>query len=344
MGPSYPVRLPPMDPVTQGVVGAALAQAFARREDVRLATLAGVAGGMAADLDILIRSAEDPLLTIEYHRHFTHALLFVPLGGLIVAAALWPLVRRRVRFPRWLGFATLGYLTAGLLDGCTSYGTRLLWPFSDVRIAWDLVAVIDPLFTVTLGFLVILAAVRRRPRWARVACVLGVLYLAVALVQRERAASRAWDLASDRGHDVARLVVKPSMGNLLVWRSTYVAGDDVWVDAIRVGLKTRVYRGARTPLVVPARDLSDVPHGSVLRADIDRFAHFSDGWLCWHPDRPDVLGDARYASLPDAISPLWGIMIDRDKPEVHTPFVRTRRVEAVTLRRFWAMLRGADLP
>ncbi len=38
------------------------------------------------DMDVLIRSASDPLLAIEYHRHFTHALAFIPVGGLIAAA------------------------------------------------------------------------------------------------------------------------------------------------------------------------------------------------------------------------------------------------------------------
>ena len=49
--------------------------------------------------------------------------------------------------------ALLGYGTNGLLDACTTYGTLLLWPFSNARIAWNNVSVIDPLFTLPLlGF------------------------------------------------------------------------------------------------------------------------------------------------------------------------------------------------
>ncbi|MDB2316436.1 metal-dependent hydrolase, partial [Luminiphilus sp.] len=36
----------------------------------------------------------------------------------------------------WL-VALVGYATHGLLDACTTYGTMLLWPFSDARIAWS---------------------------------------------------------------------------------------------------------------------------------------------------------------------------------------------------------------
>ena len=42
----------------------------------------------------------------------------------------------------------MGYATHGLLDSCTSYGTQLFWPFSDVRVAWDTMSIVDPLFTV----------------------------------------------------------------------------------------------------------------------------------------------------------------------------------------------------
>ena len=61
-----------MDPLSQGVLGAALPQATAARG--RYAGSAGVLGflaGMAADLDVLIRSSTDPLLFLEYHRQFT---------------------------------------------------------------------------------------------------------------------------------------------------------------------------------------------------------------------------------------------------------------------------------
>ena len=77
-----------MDPLTQGVVGASLPLASARRRDIVSAAVLGFLAGMAPDLDVLIRSSEDPLLFLEYHRQFTHALVFIPIGGLICAMVL----------------------------------------------------------------------------------------------------------------------------------------------------------------------------------------------------------------------------------------------------------------
>ena len=78
-----------MDPVSQGLLGTALSGSFARKKEIRFASFCGFIGGIAPDIDILIRSDSNPLLFIEYHRHFTHSLAFVPFGGLIVSFFLY---------------------------------------------------------------------------------------------------------------------------------------------------------------------------------------------------------------------------------------------------------------
>ncbi|MEX1237889.1 MAG: metal-dependent hydrolase, partial [Pseudomonadales bacterium] len=79
-----------MDPVTQGVLGASLPQAASNyvvthEPGTKLRQLGtigwlGCLSGMAPDLDILIQSPTDPILFLEYHRQFTHALIFIPVG------------------------------------------------------------------------------------------------------------------------------------------------------------------------------------------------------------------------------------------------------------------------
>ena len=41
-----------------------------------------------------------------------------------------------------------GYATHGLLDACTSYGTVLFWPFSNERLTWNNISIVDPLLTI----------------------------------------------------------------------------------------------------------------------------------------------------------------------------------------------------
>ena len=176
-----------MDPISQGALGALVPQVVSRREKLRAFAVLGCLAGMAPDLDVFIDSSTDPLLFLEFHRQFTHALLFIPIGAALVALPLQPVVRRTLR-PRETYLACLlGYATHGLLDACTSYGTQLLWPFSEHRVAWNNVSVVDSLFTLPLLGLVSLAAVRRRRAFAVAGLSWAVCYLALGAVQHQRA-------------------------------------------------------------------------------------------------------------------------------------------------------------
>ena len=132
-----------MDPISQGVVGALWAASLAPKHKLKPTLIAGALAGMAADLDVLISSSTDPLLFLEYHRQFTHSLIFVPIGALIVALCLWPFLKRSLQPKELLTACFLGYLSHGLLDACTTYGTQLLWPFTDDRVAWNVISIVD---------------------------------------------------------------------------------------------------------------------------------------------------------------------------------------------------------
>ncbi len=152
-----------MDPLTQGLLGASLAQSASRQRELRVAGVLGLLAAMSPDLDVLIRSSSDPLLFLTFHRQFTHSLLFIPLGSFICALALHPLIGKRVGFSfrrSWL-YCALGYASHALLDACTSYGTQLLWPLTDTRFAWNILSVIDPAFTLPIAILLLFAALRQ---------------------------------------------------------------------------------------------------------------------------------------------------------------------------------------
>lgn len=139
-----------MDPVSHVVLGASLGYAVFGRKLGRTAALAGGLAAFAPDADIFIRSASDPLLAIEYHRGFTHALIFAPVGAAIVAS-VWMLRQRWRPQARTIWLCCLiAYVSHCLLDAATSYGTQLLWPFTNARAGWDLISIIDPIFTLAL--------------------------------------------------------------------------------------------------------------------------------------------------------------------------------------------------
>jgi len=86
-----------------------------------------------------------------------------------------------------------------------------------------------------------------------------------------------------------------------------------------------------------------LPVESVLSLDLDRFDHFSDGYLSWHPSENGVIADARYALLPHSSAPLWGIEVDLDHPDSHAKFVSFRRADKSDRAALWRMMRGKPL-
>jgi inner membrane protein len=314
-----------MDPITQTLLGAAAAQAVFTKRLGPLAALAGALGGGLPDLDVLIPPS-DPAVPFEFHRHFTHALLFIPVGG---AAAAGALLANRRWWGRWralLGAALVGCATHGLLDTCTTYGTYLLWPFLERRLAWDLISIIDPIFTLALLVGVAWTLRTRSATPARIALGGCVAYLCLGVVQHGRSLSLQDQLAERRGHEVVRGRAMPTLGNLIVWRSVYEAEGSLWADAMR---GTRVREGSSVPLAT----LGGLPPETHEVASI--FFAFTDGYAAQVPGPTHTIGDMRYSLDAAGFVPLWGIRLETGNPGVHLRWVDPGREESDFLGVLW---------
>lgn len=335
-----------MDPITQGAFGAVFAQTQGKTKDLTKAAVLGGLAGMAPDLDILIRSVNDPLLALQYHRHFTHSLLFIPFGGLICSLFLHPLLGRRfgISFFQTLLWCIIGFATHGLLDGCTSYGTQLLWPLTDKRFAWDTISVIDPMVTLPLLTLVILAARRKMHRYTVLGIVWLGLYFGLSTYQHQRALDEGEKLATTRGLQTLSIEAKPSFANILIWKIITETENSYYVDAIKIGLeKPIIWEGDSIQKLSINRDLPWLDKASQQdsqqRKDIERFRWFSGGYLALDKQNPNRVVDIRYSLLPQEIQPLWGIELSPTaKPDQHVQFYNERGDSKSALKRLWKML------
>lgn len=330
-----------MDPLTQGVLGAAATQAFVGRRVGRRAWLYGAVGGMTADLDVLIRSSDNPLVAFEYHRHFTHSLAFIPIGGLLSAL---PWILRRSHRPnarRIVLATTVGYATHAFLDACTSYGTLLWWPFSHTRVAWSWVSIVDPLVTIPLIVAVWLSARRCTARAARIGLLWTALYLAWGGVLHGRAVREIEATAHARGHVPERVDAFPSLATNLLWRTTYLDDGRIHVDEVRtpwLGSARSAPGGAISLLTED--DLPAAVRGDARTLEGFRvFRWFTDGWVARHPREPEVIGDLRYGPTLATTLPLWGIRLHPDRAE-HVSAWRWKGDFSDTVLRRWHGLWG----
>jgi inner membrane protein len=331
-----------VDPVTHALLGGAVSRVILARPLGRAAWLPGAAGALLPDADALIRSAADPLLYAEFHRHFTHALAFIPLGGAL-AALPW-LLRRAARPHRraYLAAATLGYATHGPLDAATTWGTRLLWPFSDLRVAWNWISIVDPIFTTVLALGVAMSLWRRSATYAAIGLLCAGAYLGAGALQRDRALTAQHRIALARGHQTEQREVFPGFANSVIWRSLYRSGGRLYMDRIRVP-----FAGAPSwseGVSVAALDLSAAAGtGAPERErDLRRFAHFTRGWLARAPDDAGLIGDARYSMSPRAFEPVWGIRFRAGEGAPRVSWVDRSSERRVDVREAWREVRGED--
>jgi inner membrane protein len=334
-----------VDPVTHILLGANLAHVACHRQLGRHAALVGGLAAFAPDADIFIRSAADPLLAIEHHRGFTHALAFAPVGAALVAS-LWllaPAWRDRARWPALWCAALVAYVSHTLLDAATTYGTQLLWPFSRARTGWDLVAIVDPLFTLALLAGLVAALIRSRRGPAAMALALGGAYLFFGFVQHRRAVAAQAELAAARGHRPERIEVMPTLGNNIVWRALYLHDGRIHADRIRVGWFSApaVREGWSLPHVT-VRDLTPAETARNTARSFERFAWFSDAWVGRSPADAGILADMRYTLSAEAFDPIWGIRFTPSGAPAPVEWINRSREREVSAAALWAEIGGTD--
>lgn len=332
-----------MDSITQGILGAAAAQAvFARRLGPRV-WLYGAVGGMAADLDIVIRGA-DPMIGLTYHRHFTHSIAFILPGGLL-SSLPW-ILRKRHAANRVViaGACTVGYATHALLDAFTTYGTQLFWPFSNTRVSWDFVAIVDPIYTLLLLAGVLVAHRRRSPRPALAALIASSVYLALGGVLHARAITGARNAAHDRGHVIGRIDAFPMIPVNFLWRTVYRAGGRAYIDEVRTPWfgATTLEPGESVAMIDLAHPPLEIAADPRTAAAWKTFAWFTDGWVGQDPNG-GALHDLRYGKLTAGAESMWVLELS---PGNSTPVVLDMRRppmrEFVATR--WREILGVSAP
>ena len=306
-----------MDPISQACFGASLAQSATNdRKKQFMALSIGAIAGMSPDLDIFINSNQDQLLFLEYHRQFTHSLIFIPFGALLFTLALYPFTKNKLSQGQIFLFSFLGIATHGLLDACTSYGTQLLWPFSNERVAWNIVSIIDPFFTLPITILILFALFKQKVLYARIAFVYAIVFLSLGFIQKQRAENALIELANMRGHTAERMLAKPSFANRHVWKLIYESDNKYYVDAVKLLWEPKIIVGTSINKLNLKRDLPFVQPNSIQANDIERFRWFSSDFLAINPNNKRIIIDVRYSFVPNQIKMMWGIQLNKEDEHV----------------------------
>ena len=239
-------------------------------------------------------------------------------------------------------YTSLGVLSHGLLDSLTSYGTSILWPFSKERIAWNFISIVDPVFTFILLIFLTFCLLFKSKKFINVGLTFSLIYLFVCIYQQYRVKNFIINNASKRGHEIERILIKPTIGNNILWRSIYQNKEHYVIDAVYQPFfsKAKIFEGMTEKVIDTETIFPKLKLNSKQREDIRRFSHFSNQYIYVHPDFDNVIADLRYSKFPYDNKSLWGIQIDFDNQNNHVEFLNLREFTKKDFKKFWQLLNG----
>lgn len=248
-----------MDTVTHLVAGALTPLAFRNAPKTRMITLFGILCGELPDIDVV--TGKSPEAILAFHRGITHSLVMQPFFALVMAFLFHKLLTRGDPKGAWTFFHTWSVALLALcihlfLDCMTTFGTRIFLPFSDIRVSFPAMYIID--LSLTLPLLGVWIAILRRngvraPEPFRVPLARKALawlfcYPLIALFINFTAASNldARYAAPGNARGITRVELSPEPFSPFNWKAVAIAPD--------------TYYMGRFLAVMPGRDIEFTAH------------------------------------------------------------------------------------
>lgn len=216
-----------MDSITQIILGASIGEAVAGKKMGAKAALWGAVAGTIPDLDVFLNLIAHPIDAALLHRGFSHSMVFAFLMGPLLGALLFRLYKRKYEQKLWIKLMFWAIITHPMLDIFTNYGTEFFWPFS-LRLTFNSVFVIDPLYSIPFMICVIIALfMRRSAKWRSRINWIGIgyscLYLLWGVIVKLSILSQADGYFAKSGVHADRISVGPMPATSFYWM---ILGED----------------------------------------------------------------------------------------------------------------------
>ncbi|RPI99987.1 MAG: metal-dependent hydrolase, partial [Deltaproteobacteria bacterium] len=272
-----------VDTLTHTITGAVIAKAINNEKIGPWGTIAGLAMGAFPDSDFVL-GLFNRHFYLQYHREFTHSLLLIPFYALFFSWVLTK-ISRRPHFWSFYKICLPVLVSHVLLDLFTSYGTMIFSPFVGNRYSWDLVFIIDLIFS---GIIIIPGLVsffwKRKASWICRGSLIGLsIYVLLCWTQHHRAIEETKAFAAGLDEKIVGVASLPQPLSPFRW-ANYVETEG------------RVYQGfvdflRKEPLSSVNRETEPV---SGFSATLQRLNHLYD-----------PPGKVRYQSWPKLQPSPW---------------------------------------
>ena len=238
-----------MDSLTQIVLGAAVGEAVLGKKVGNKAMLYGAIAGTIPDLDIFARYFVDTVTATEWHRGFSHSILFSVLFAPFFGWLIYKLEpKRETTIKDWSWLMFWGLFTHPVLDAFTTWGTQLFWPFN-TRLAFQNIFVIDPLYTIPFLVFLIMAMRQkrtspRRRKYNRLGLIISSLYLIITLVLKGFAHRAFISNLEEQNITYQQIDIRPAPFSTILWtanvdaENAYLIGNYSFFDSKPINFKS----------------------------------------------------------------------------------------------------------
>jgi inner membrane protein len=225
-----------MDSITHTLTGAVIAKAIDDEKVGNWGMVAGLAMGFFPDSDFILGLFNHQFY-LEYHRDFTHSLLLIPFYALFFSWLFVKLSKRRY-FWSFYKICLLVLVSHVILDLLTSYGTMIFSPFFEHRFSWDLIFIIDLIFSGIIFFPLIVSIFwKRKAKWISRGSIIGlIIYVLFCWVQHDRAIELTKAFAQTLKEDIIQVASMPQPLSPFRWANYIETKDKVYqgfVDFLR---------------------------------------------------------------------------------------------------------------
>ncbi len=332
-----------MDSLTQVVLGAAVGEAILGKKVGNKALLYGAIAGTIPDLDVLLGNFTDTVTALEWHRGFSHSILFCVLVAPILGWFVNKIEKQyNLGWKPWTKLFFLGLFTHPLLDTFTSWGTQLFWPFK-TRLALNSIFVIDPFYT--LPFLIFTISVlfykrnsKIRHRLNNIGLLVSTSYLVLTLVVKIIVEKRFKEALENQKIDYTQISTRPSPLNIILWNANidtpneYLIADYSFFDTQPIRFKSFLKQRKQS------EHLLEYPNTKRLLA-------ISKGWyIIEKKDKYWVFNDLRFGLIPRKddkhfFSFSYSLQENNNKLLV-TEVPKTKRDAQSLMKKLWLRIKG----
>ena len=155
----------------------------------------------------------------------------VVIGSITIVLSTWIIFKRYTRpsyappaasLKEWIIMFLWVLITHPILDCFTTYGTQILLPFSNQRVAFNNIAVADPLYTLPFLICLLIAMVHpkndlQRTVWNRRGLIISCLYMGLTIFNKTRINTVFENSLSRSGIEATRYTTSPTILNNVLW-------------------------------------------------------------------------------------------------------------------------------